>query len=358
MAARRNPRASAIAERGKKAQKLPLARAHLLEMYTLLLKCRQVDERARILFRQGKFKGNFYSAVGQEATHVGTLFGCRKTDWVGPSHRDMVAAVVKGVPTKYILAQLFACVESPDRGRSAPAHFGMADYNIITPSSTIAAQWQLATGVAFGLKMQGQDDICFAFCGDGATSTGAWHEATNFAGVHKLGIVYVVQNNLWAESVPMRLQTAVTDIADKAKAYGMPGMVVDGNDVLAVYAVAQQAIARARAGAGPTLIECKTYRWYGHSEIDPAKYRPKEEVEQWKQRDPLAHFEKFLTEQKILTEDKKRKTAEAVKKEIDAAVAFAEKTPYPPPEEALNDVYASFDLRASYKKFHGPWGES
>lgn len=358
MAASHNPKASAVAEREKKADKLPLSREQLLEMYTLLLKCRQVDERARILFRQGKFKGNFYSAVGQEATHVGTLYGCRKSDWVGPSHRDTVAALVKGAPVRRIIAQLYACVDSPDRGKTTPAHFGDAEYNIITPSSTIIAQWQLATGVALGLKMQAKDDICFAFCGDGATSTGAFHEATNFAGVHKLGIVYVIQNNLWAESVPLRLQSAAKNLADKAAGYGMPGVVVDGNDVLAVYEVAQEAIARARAGEGPTLIECKTYRWYGHSEIDPAKYRPKEEVEQWKKRDPLARFEKLLTEQKILTEEKKQKVGDTVKKEIDEAIDVVEKSPYPAPEEALDHVYGSIDLRKTYKKFYGPWGEN
>ena len=354
----RNSRAPALADQEKRAEKLSLTREQLLEMYTLLLKCRQVDERGRILFRQAKFKGNFYSAVGQEATHVGTLYGCRKSDWVGPSHRDLVAAVVKGAPTKYLIAQLYACVESPDRGRSTPAHFGYAPLNIVTPASTIAAQWQLVTGVALGLKLQGKDDICFAFCGDGATSTGAWHEATNFAGVHKLGIVYVIQNNLWAESVPLRWQCAAQNLADKAAGYGMPGVVVDGNDVLAVYEVAQEASARARAGVGPTLIECKTYRWYGHSEIDPAKYRPKEEVEEWKQRDPLVRFERFLLDQKVLTEDKQQKIAAAIKQEIDEAVAFAEKSPYPEPEEALDDIYGAIDQRKTYKKLYGPWGES
>jgi len=316
-----------------------LSKEQLLEMYTLLFKCRAVDERGRLLFRQGKFKGNFYSGVGQEATHVGTLYGCRPSDWVGPSHRDMVAAVVKGAPVRDIIAQLYACQASPDRGKSTPAHFGHKDYNIITPSSTIAAQWQLVTGVAFGLKMQGKDDICFAYCGDGATSTGAWHEAINFAAVHKLGILYVVQNNLWAESVPLRLQSVAKNLADKAVGYGMPGVVVDGNDLLAVYRVTQEAIRRARAGDGPTLIECKTYRWYGHSEIDPAKYRAKEEVEEWKKRDPLARMEKYLRDEKILTDEKKSKIEAAVKKEIDEAVEFVEKSPYPDPREAFEHVY-------------------
>jgi len=316
-----------------------LSKNQLIELYSLLYKCRQVDERARLLFRQGKFKGNFYSAVGQEATHVGTLYGCRKSDWVGPSHRDMVAAVVKGVPTRRIIAQLYARTTSPDRGKSTPAHFGDAEFNIIIPSSTIAAQWQLATAVALGLKMKGKDDICFAYCGDGATSTGAWHEAVNLAAVHKLGIVYVVQNNLWAESVPLRLQSVAENLADKAAGYGMPGVVVDGNDLLAVYHVAREAIARARSGGGPTLLECKTYRWYGHSEIDPAKYRPKEQVEEWKKRCPLTRFEKYLREEKILTDSQQQKIEAEVKAEIDDAVAFAESSPFPDPGELHDHIY-------------------
>jgi len=322
------------------APKAELSKDQLLEMYTLLLRCRLTDERGRLLFRQGKFKGNFYSGVGQEATHVGTLYGTRKSDWVGPSHRDSVACLVKGVPVKSYIAQLFACVGSPDRGKTTPAHYGNAEYNIITPSSTIAAQWQLATGVAFGLKMLGKDDICFAYSGDGASSTGAWHEAVTLAGVHKLGIVYVVQNNLWAESVPYRLQCAAENLAEKACGYGFPGVVVDGNDLLAVYRAAQEAIQRARSGKGPTLIECKTYRWYGHSEIDPAKYRSKEEVEAWKKRDPVAHFENHLRGEKILTEDMKKKIEASIKDEIDQAVAEVEKMPYPDPEEATQHIYA------------------
>ena len=320
-----------------------LSPEQLLEMFTLLLKCRLTDERARHLFRQGKFKGNHYSAVGQEATHVGTLYGCRPTDWIGPSHRDMVGALVKGVPVKLIMAQLFACVDSPDRGKSTPAHFGSAEHNIIIPSSTIAAQLQLVTGVAFGFKMQGKDDIGFAFCGDGATSTGAFHEALNFAGVRRLGMVYVVQNNLWAESVPIRLQTAVEDISDKAVAYGFPGVTVDGTDVLAVYDAAQTAIARARAGEGPTLIECKCYRWYGHSEIDPAKYRPQDEVEEWKKKDPVKLFENKLRDRGILDDAKRAAIEKDINQEIDEAVAFAEASSYPGAEEATQHIYAEPD---------------
>ena len=312
----------------------------LLGLYRMLVKCRMCDEKARILFRQGKFAGNFYSAVGQEATEVGAAYSLREDDWIAPSHRDWTSNIVKGAPLKYCFAQLHAKVDSPDRGRSSPAHMGYPQLNVITPASTIAGQLNVGTGVAFGLKKLKRDSVVMSFFGDGATSIGGFHEALNFAGVHRLPIIYVCQNNLWAESVPLRLQTALKDLSDRAKAYGFPGVSVDGNDVLAVYEAASKAIIRGRAGEGPTFIECKTYRWYGHSEIDPAKYRTKEEVEAWKKKDPIPRFEKYLAERKILTEELKAEIAAQITREINEAVEFAEQSPYPPPEEATDFVWS------------------
>jgi TPP-dependent pyruvate/acetoin dehydrogenase alpha subunit len=217
---------------------------------------------------------------------------------------------------------------------------GFPDLHVITPASSIAGQLAVGTGVAFGLKRLKKDTVVVAFFGDGATSIGGFHEALNFAGVHRLPIIYICQNNLWAESVPLRLQTALKDLSERAKAYGFPGYSVDGNDVLAVYEAATKAIARARAGEGPTLIECKTYRWYGHSEIDPAKYRIKEEVEAWKKRDPVLAFEKYLLDKKILNDSKKAQISVEINREIDDAVEFAEKSPYPDPSEITNFVWA------------------
>jgi TPP-dependent pyruvate/acetoin dehydrogenase alpha subunit len=312
----------------------------LLGLYRVLLKCRMSDEKACTLFRQGKVAGNFFSAIGQEGTEVGAAYSLREDDWIAPSHRDWTSNIVKGVPLKYCFAQIMGKATSPDRGRSAPAHMGYPPLNIIVPASTIAAHLNVGVGVALGLKMQRKDAVVMAFFGDGATSIGPFHEALNFAGVHKLAVVAVCQNNLWAESVPLRLQSPLKDLAERAKAYGFPGVTVDGNDVLAVYDAATKAIARARAGQGPTLIECKTYRWRGHSEIDPAKYRTKEEVEAWKKKDPVAVFEKYLTEKKVLTEALKKQTAQETAREINEAVEFGEKSPLPEPAEAADFVWA------------------
>jgi TPP-dependent pyruvate/acetoin dehydrogenase alpha subunit len=316
------------------------SRELLLGLYRSLMRCRMSDEKARILFRQSKFGGNFYSNVGQEATEVGAAYSLREDDWIAPSHRDWTANIIKGAPLKFCFAQLFAKATSPDKGRSSPAHMGYPELKVITPASSIAGQLNVGTGVALGIKKLHKDSVVVAFFGDGATSIGGFHEALNFAGVHRLPIVYVCSNNLWAESVPIRLQTALKNLSDRAKAYGFPGISVDGNDVLAVYDAASQAIVRARSGEGPTLLECKTYRWYGHSEIDPAKYRMKEEVETWKKQDPILKFEKYLTEKKILTEDLKKQVAAEITADIDEAVTFAEDSPFPQPEDAALHVWS------------------
>jgi TPP-dependent pyruvate/acetoin dehydrogenase alpha subunit len=323
-----------------RAGRVAYSRELLLGLYRSLMRCRMSDEKARILFRQSKFGGNFYSNVGQEATEVGAAYSLREDDWIAPSHRDWTANIIKGAPLKFCFAQLFAKATSPDKGRSSPAHMGYPELKVITPASSIAGQLNVGTGVALGIKKLHKDSVVVAFFGDGATSIGGFHEALNFAGVHRLPIVYVCSNNLWAESVPIRLQTALKNLSDRAKAYGFPGISVDGNDVLAVYDAASQAIVRARSGEGPTLLECKTYRWYGHSENDPAKYRMKEEVETWKKQDPILKFEKYLTEKKILTEDLKKQVATEITADIDEAVTFAEDSPFPQAEDAALHVWS------------------
>jgi TPP-dependent pyruvate/acetoin dehydrogenase alpha subunit len=322
----------------------PLNPDLLKRLYYYMVKCRMVEERARLLFRQGKFAGNYYAAVGQEATEVGATIDLLPEDTIAPSHRNFVTHIMKGTPLKFMYAQLYARKTSPDQGRSSPAHCGYAPLNVITPASTIAAQLNIGTGTALAYKMQKKTNIVVALSGDGSTSLGFWHEALNFAGVQKLPIVFVVENNLWAESVSTKLQTAVEDLSVKAQAYGFPGITVDGNDVVAVYRVCYEARERARQGYGPTLVECKTYRWYGHSEIDPAKYRRPEELEYWKSRDPIPAMQRYLRERNLWTDEWSRQITEEITKEIDEAVQFAENSPYPEPEEALDHVY-SFSIR-------------
>jgi TPP-dependent pyruvate/acetoin dehydrogenase alpha subunit len=309
-------------------------------LYYYLNLVRQVDERCRRLFKQGRFQGTFFSAVGQEATVVGPCYGLRPDDFIGIQHREIGAVITKGMPIKYMMAQLFARKDSPDRGKSHPCHYGWKPAGIITPASTIAAQTVIVTGSALAFKIQKKDNVAVAFVGEGATSNGVWHEALNFAGIHKLACVFVVQDNLWAESVPKRLGVPVDNLSERARAYGFPGVTIDGNDLLLTYETSQEAIRRARRGDGPTLIEMKTYRWYGHSEIDPANYRTQEELEYWKKRDPLPRFEKVLMERGIVDEAYKQATLQRIEREIEEAIEFAEKSPHPDPSEVTEDVYA------------------
>lgn len=327
-----------------KTSDLPLAgldRAGHLRLYTLLLKTRLVDERMRKLFKQGRFAGTYFSAVGQEATTVVIASQLRKDDVVAPSHRELGANIGKGVSLTAILGQVYANTLSPDRGHAHPCHYSSREFHVIPPASTVAAQLILGVGAALAFKIRSEDRIAVGFTGDGGTSRGDFHEALNFAGAQKLPFLCVVQNNLWAESVPLKLQTGVADLSKRALAYGLPGISVDGNDVQEVYWVTREAIERARKGEGPTLIECRTYRWYGHSEIDPANYRAKEELESWKVKDPIPRFEKILMEKGLLTAEEKDRIAQGIEREIEEAVQAVEKAPPPKPEEALESVYST-----------------
>ena len=338
------PHQSVLEPEATAADRLPLDEGTLRRLYSYMLKCRTVEERIRVLFRQGRFSGNYFSAVGQEATEVGATIDLLPGDTLAPSHRNFVTHIMKGTPLKLMFAHIFLRKDSPDQGRCAQAHCGYAPLNIITPSSTIAAQLAIGTGVALANKMQKKTHIVMAHSGEGSTSLGLWHESLNFAGVQQLPIVFVLENNLWAESVPARLQSSVEDFSIKAQAYGIQGVTVDGNDVIAVYHAAREAINKARRGDGPTLLECKTYRWYGHSEIDPAKYRSVEELDYWKSRDPIPAMQRNLEERGLWDETWKQDLLTGFNREIEEAIDFAEKSPHPDPEDALDHVF-SFSIR-------------
>ena len=316
----------------------------LRRLYACMLKCRMVEERIRLLYRQGRFAGNYFAAVGQEATEVGATLDLLPEDTIAPSHRNFVTHIMKGTPLRLMFAHIYGRKTSPDQGRSAPAHCGYEPLHIITPASTIAAQLNIGTGVALAYKMQRKPNVVVALSGEGSTSLGFWHEGINFAAVHRLPIVFVVENNLYAESVPVSLQSAVENLSTKAAGYGIPGITVDGNDAVAVYSTMREALSRARSGEGPTLLECKTYRWYGHSEIDPAKYRDPAELEYWKARDPIPAMQRRLEANGLWSEPWKQELTADYNREIDDAIAFAENSPVPAGEEALDHVF-SFSIR-------------
>jgi len=318
-----------------------LSREQLLDMYYKMFLARTVGQRERILNRMGK--GPFaVTGEGQEAAQVGTAYALRPGhDWVLPYYRDLgVALTVGQTPRDLLLAHLSRAEDISSGGRNMPSHFSDPKLRIVSGSAPVATQVPHAVGVALACQLRGVDDIAITYFGDGATSTGDVHEAMNFAGVHKLPVIFVCEHNQFAISVRWSKQAAVENVAVRAQGYGFPGVTVDGNDVLAVYAAAKKAVQRARKGEGPTFIEAKTYRLVPHtSDDDDRRYRTREEVEQWARKDPLLRFQKWLEDSDLV----KRGELEAIQtkalQEVDEATEYAEKAPAPQPESALRHVF-------------------
>jgi TPP-dependent pyruvate/acetoin dehydrogenase alpha subunit len=323
-----------------KRTKFKLTSEQLLEMFYWLKLSRGFDERLSILVRQGKVRSGVYTGVGQEAIIVGTCYGLRREDYICPLHRDLGSFLMKGVEPKVMMSQMFAKTTGLSQGRDSALHSGVNELGIFGNTSMLGANLPVAAGLALTFKMEKTDNVVVAYFGEGASNVGDFHEALNFAGVHRLPIVFVCENNLYAYSVPVERSMAIDDVADRAESYGFEGVSINGNDVLAVYQSTQGALARARNGHGPTLIECKTYRWHGHSEHDKAFYRTDEELAMWKSRDPIPTFTTFLQARNVLSTDKLKEIEQRVTATIDEAVEFALNAPDPAPEEAVRDLYA------------------
>ena len=323
-----------------KRHKFKLSNEQLLEMLYWLKLIRSFDERLGILVRQGRVRSGVYSGIGQEAIVVGTCFGLRPEDYICPLHRDLGTFLMKGVAPGVMMAQMYAKATGLSKGRDSALHSGVPELGIFGNTSMLGANTPVAAGLALTFKLEGRDNVVIAYFGEGAANTGDVHEAMNFAAAHKLPVIFVCENNIYSYSVPIEKSMAIEDVADRAHAYGFDGVAINGNDVLAVYQATQGAIARAREGGGPTLIECKTYRWRGHSEHDPAFYRTDEELAMWKSRDPLPTFTTYLRHRNILDDEHMNAIEARVKQEVDEAVTFAENSPDPEPHEAVTDLYA------------------
>ncbi|MGH2740253.1 MAG: thiamine pyrophosphate-dependent dehydrogenase E1 component subunit alpha [Actinomycetota bacterium] len=314
-------------------------------MYRTMLIARLCDEQQFRLNRQGK--APFVVPVsGHEACQIGTAWPLiRGKDIFVPYYRDMAVCLVAGMTPKDVMLGLFGKAEDPSSGgRQMPAHWGSRRLGIITGSSPIATQIPHASGIAYAMKYRGEDSVVVSWFGDGATSEGDWHEALNFAGIHKLPAIFICENNLYAISVPLDKQMAVRDVSVRGEGYGFPGVTVDGNDVLACYEAMTRAIGRARAGEGPTLIECKTYRFHPHtSDDDDRTYRPREEVEEARKRDPLIVFAEYLKEAGLTDDEKLEALREELKAEVDRAVQEAWDSPDPEPQSALRHVFEEED---------------
>ncbi len=331
-----------------------LSEEQLLDMYYYMVLSRKLDERMWILNRQGKAPFHI-SGIGHEAIQVAQGFAMRKGhDWLFPHYRDIATCLILGVkPLHMLLALLGKEGDIFSRGRQMPEHFNFPEAKIVSVSSPVATQIPQAVGVAFGIQRRGTDEVVLVGFGEGSTSEGDFHEGLNWAGIYKLPVVFVCQNNQYAISVPMEKQMPVQNVADRAAAYGMPGVIVDGNNVLESYDALVEAIERARRGEGPTLIEAKTYRPVPHSSADDDRsYRSREEVEMWKQRDPILLFEKELTARGLLDEEKRQEIHTRVEHEVEEAVEQALQAPYPPVASAHQGVYGEFRLvkRSRYSR--------
>jgi len=312
----------------------------LLDMLYYMKLTRELEFRIeRKLYRQGKIVGGVYVGRGQEAIAVGSCIDTRPDDVVCPSHRDMGAYLIRGMSLRTILAQYMARKTGATRGKDGNMHMGDLSKGLIAFVSMLGDNVPVATGIGLSFKMRGQDRVALCFFGDGATSRGDWHEGINMASVFKVPVIFICNNNQYAYSTPLERQMAVENVADRAEAYGIPGEIVDGNDILSVWDAATRAIQRARAGGGPTLIECKTFRMTGHSAHDDAGYVPPELFEFWEERDPVNRFERFLTERGLIEKSRLEELQRRINHEIDEAIQVAEKDPFPEPEECLKDVY-------------------
>jgi pyruvate dehydrogenase E1 component alpha subunit/2-oxoisovalerate dehydrogenase E1 component alpha subunit len=311
----------------------------LQRLYRHMLKMRLLDGRMLSLQRQGRI-GFYGTATGQEAAVTGSAYALRDTDWVFPALREMGVSLWRGTTIQEIVCQLIGNSGDVLIGRQMPCHFSDRRVRSVAWSSVIGTQLPHAMGAAWAAKLKRDDVVCMGYLGDGATSSGDFHAAANFAGVFKLPLVFFIQNNQWAISVPLSAQTASESLAIKAVAYGFPGVRVDGNDVLAVVAATRDAVERARSGGGPTLIEAVTFRMGGHSSSDdPTRYRDAGLVTEWERRDPLARFRAYLLAGNALTAADEERWTKEIQDEIGAAIQAAESLPPPPIESMFRDVY-------------------
>ena len=312
----------------------------LKRLYRLMVLTRNLDIRGLQLQRQGRI-GFYIGCLGQEAAQIGSGYALKPEDWVFPAYREVGTALQRGVTLKQLMNQYFANAEDLEKGRQLMNLFGVKAVNFVTGSAPIATQLPHAVGVALAAKIRGDPIVTLAYFGDGGTSENDFHTGMNFAGVYKTPTIFFCQNNHWAISVPVEKQTASETIAIKAKAYGFEGVRVDGNDILAVYRTTKEAVDKARKGGGPTLIEAVTYRMGPHSSSDdPKKYRTEQELEEWQKRDPIIRFRRYLEKKRIWSEADEKKAQEDANKQIDEAVAYAEKLPKPALETLFTDVYA------------------
>jgi len=322
------------------ADRCGLSDQQLLAMYQRMVEIRAFEEKIRFLFLEGLMPGTIHQYQGQEACAVGVCSALADGDVATSTHRPHGHCLARGLSMNEVMAELFAKTTGCCHGKGGSMHMGDLDKGILPAIAIVGGAIPIATGIGLAFKLRKEPRVAACFFGDGAANEGAFHEGVNMAAIYNLPVVFVCENNLYGASTRVDKVMKVANVADRACAYGIPGAVADGNNVLAVYAAAKEAVDRARSGGGPTLLELKTYRRVGHSRRDPAKYRAKEEEETWFERDPLVIAQHKLEVLGVMEEAKVAEISSRVERMVDESVAFAQASPDPRPEDALKDVYA------------------
>ncbi|HUN90161.1 MAG TPA: thiamine pyrophosphate-dependent dehydrogenase E1 component subunit alpha [Terriglobales bacterium] len=333
-----------------------LKKDQCIEIYRWMLLNRRMETALENLYKQGKVVGGVYFGLGQEACSCASAYALNQDEWMGPMIRNQGALLVRGFSPADIMMQYMAKAGSPTRGRDASSHFGdIKKKNVVAPISTLGDLIPVLAGVALGARMQGRELAVMTYIGDGGQSTGVTYEGINFAAVEKLGLVLIVENNIWAYSTPNDRQFLVKDLAERAIAYGIPGVIVDGTDACQVYDAAHEACERARRGEGPTLIEAKMMRMKGHAIHDAAQYVPKDLFDYWSRRDPIARFENYLVKvKKWLTQKANEELIADVEAQLERDREVAVNSPMPVPESAAGGVYCDASCHEIMPKYAVP----
>ena len=318
---------------------MAIDKAKMISMFRTMVRIRRFEERVAREFADGNIPGSVHLYIGEEAVASGAIAHLKKEDYIMSTHRGHGHLIAKGGEPNKMMAEMFAKKTGYCLGKGGSMHIANIDIGILGAAGIVGSGIPIATGAALSAQMRGTDQVTICFFGDGASNTGRFHEGINMASVWHLPVVFICENNLWAVSVPTSTSLNIPNVADRAVGYGIPGVVVDGMDVMAVYEAAGEAVNRARKGQGPTLIEAKTYRFRGHFEGDSGAYRPKEEIDRWMQKDPINNYKAKLLEMKVLTEKQAEDIDNEALAEMEAAMKFAHDSPFPELEETLENVY-------------------
>ena len=319
---------------------MAISKEQMKDMYVKMRRIRDFESTAAKLFAEGKIPGFVHLYLGEEAIAPAVCECLRDDDFITSTHRGHGHIIAKGGDLNLMMAELFGRETGYCKGKGGSMHIADRDKGILGANGIVGAGHCIACGAGLSAKIRGTDQVCVCFFGDGSTNQGTFHESLNMASIWKLPVIFVCENNHYGISMSQDRHQAIKDVADRGAAYNIPGIAVDGNDPLAVYEAAAEAVARARAGKGPTLLECKTYRQHGHFEGDPSIYKPKEEQAAWMEKDPMPRYAKFLVENGVMTQEEVDAVDAQVAQEIEDSIAFADAQPFPSVESAVVDVYS------------------